>query len=123
MCIRDRYSNSGTETDKAPPGVSGSGSGNSFSIQFASANPLVMTVAPAINSNLTGTIASDGSLSLSYNTDLFPSHGLKVTRDGQSLHQSVVNDASGVPGLGATGAALIGARLSAQLNTGTVNTP
>lgn len=116
-------SDSGTETGKAPPGATGSGSGNTFSVGFSSANPLVMTVAPAINSNLTGTISANGALRLSFDTDLFPSHGILVKRDGVVLHKEVVNDASGVPGEGALGAALIGAGLSVQANDGTRNVP
>ena len=58
-----------------------------------------------------------------FDTDLFPSHGILVKRDGVVLHKEVVNDASGVPGEGALGAALIGAGLSVQANDGTRNVP
>ena len=114
-------SDSGSEKDKAPSGASGGGSGNSFHIAFSSANPLVLTAAPAINSNLTGTINANGALSLDFSTDLFPSHGIQVTRDGQVIHKEVVNDASGVLGEGAIGAALIGAGLTMQFNDGKRN--
>jgi hypothetical protein len=111
---------SGTETAKAAAGESGSGSGAKFNIAFSSANPLVMTWAPDINSNLSGTIDSKGGLDIKFSTDFFPSHGIQVSRDGAVVHQETVRDASGVPGEGASGAAAIGAFLSAQLNDGDV---
>ena len=114
---------SGTETGKAPAGASGSGTGKKFKISFSSANPLVITMAPAINSTLTGTIDPTGGLDLDFSTDLFPSHGIQVERNGATVLQKVVRDASGVPGEGAAGAAAIGAFLSAQLNDGKENIP
>lgn len=110
----------GTETGKAAPGMSGAGSGTRFSIAFSSANPLVMTWAPDINSNLTGTIDANGGLDIDFSTDLFPSHGIQVSRNGAIVHQEMVRDASGVPGEGVAGAAAIGTFLSAQLNDGDV---
>ena len=114
---------SGTETGKAPAGARGAASGKTFKISFSSANPLVMTWAPAINSTLTGTIDSTGGLDIDFSTDLFPSHGIQVERNGATVLQKVVRDASGVPGEGAAGAAAIGAFLSAQLNDGNAKVP
>jgi hypothetical protein len=116
-------STSGSDSRKAAPGATGSGRGTSFNIAFASANPLVMTVAPAINSSLTGTISASGALDLSFDTDMFPSHGLQVIRDGAVIHKEVIRDASGVPGEGVLGAALIGALLSAQVNEDSRSVP
>ena len=114
---------SGTETGKAPAGAIGFGSGNTFAISFSSANPLVMTVAPAINSTLTGKIDPSGGLDIDFSTDFFPSHGIQVSRNGAIVHQETVRDASGVPGEGAAGAAAIGAFLSVQANDGKVAVP
>ena len=111
---------SGTETGKAAAGERGSGSGVKFGISFSSANPLVMTWAPDINSNLSGKIDSKGGLDIEFSTDFFPSHGIQVSRNGAVVHQEMVRDASGVPGEGAAGAAAIGAFLSAQLNDGDI---
>ncbi len=117
------YSKKDTETGIATSATFFSASATSFSLGMDSKNPLVMTFAPAINSNLKGVFDSSGQLNLKYNTDLFPSHGLRVYKDGSVIHTSVVNDASGVPGLGVTGAAQIGARLSSPLNNGTIPLP
>jgi hypothetical protein len=90
---------------------------------IASANPLTIFPAPDINSNLDGSFDSSGQLSLNYKTDLFPSHGVQVQKDGVLIHTSIVNDASGVNALGPTGAANVGTRLIAQVNTGTISLP
>jgi len=95
---------------------------NSFSLGFASANPLVMTWAPDIDSAGTRRLGS-GGLTFSYNTDLFPSHGVSVSKNGSAVTTSVVNDASGVNGLGPIGAVLIGQKLSSQSNAGSITIP
>jgi hypothetical protein len=82
-----------------------------------------MTWAPEINATLNGTIASDGTLSLSYDTDLFPSHGIQVSRDGQVIHTAVTNNAERVKAQGAVGAANVGARLMMQENEGGITIP
>jgi len=46
-----------------------------------------------------------------------------VQKDGVLIHTSIVNDASGVNALGPTGAANVGTRLIAQVNTGTISLP
>ena len=99
------------ESDRATSEVSGSGGGNRFAIGLKSGNPLLMTVNPDINADLTGWIAPDGGLSLHYETDSFPSHGVQVSRDGNVIHTGITNDASGVAVLGPVGAANIGTSL------------
>lgn len=109
---------SGSDSERATQATSRTGSGNSFSLGISSANPLVLTWAPNINANLTGTIGPDGALSLSYSTDLFPSHGIKVSRNGKVVHNAITKDASGVNALGPVGALNVGARLLTQSNNG-----
>lgn len=112
-------SDKGTDAKTATKAMSQTATGKSFTLTMASANPLVMTMAPNIDSTLTGTFDGSGNLSLSYNTDMFPSHGIRVQRDGADiLAPTIVNDASGVNALGLAGAAELGARLSLQANTG-----
>ena len=111
-------SDSGSESARATSATSKSGSGNTFSLGIASANPLVLTWAPNINANLTGTIARDGSLSLSYSTDFFPSHGVQVSRNGKVIHTAITNNAAGVNALGPVGAVNLGAKLMNQGNSG-----
>ncbi len=114
---------SDTEEGTATSATGQSASQSSFSLSIASANPLVMTWAPEINATLNGTIASDGTLSLSYDTDLFPSHGIQVSRDGQVIHTAVTNNAERVKAQGAVGAANVGARLMMQENEGGITIP
>jgi hypothetical protein len=116
-------SNSDTETGTATSATAGSGSGNSFSLSMASANPLVMTWAPDIDAAVIGTIGADGSLDISYDTDMFPSHGIRILKNGSTIHTSIVNDASSVNALGPIGAANVGARLMLQENEGSVHLP
>jgi hypothetical protein len=120
---RSVYKTTGDERKTASAATSGSPLGNGFSMGIASANPLTIFPAPDINSNLDGSFDSSGQLSLNYKTDLFPSHGVQVQKDGVLIHTSIVNDASGVNALGPTGAANVGTRLIAQVNTGTISLP
>lgn len=115
----DLYKTSGNESATASGNWAGRQSGDrTFSVSFASPNPLVMTWAPDIDSEVDGTFDSSGQLNLNYATDRFPSHGISVTKNGSSVHREVINDASGVPALGPVGAAVIGRRLTDQSNRG-----
>ena len=108
----------------APGAAAATAAGRTFTLSMASSNPVVITMAPDIDSKLTGTFDASGALTLSYKTDLFPSHGIRVQCNGSDLiSPAIVNDASGVDGLGVTAAAEIGARLSAQMNTGSITVP
>jgi hypothetical protein len=68
-----------------------------------SANPLVRVWAPDIDSSLKATMVGNGMV-LNYSTDGFPSHGIRVFRDGQVVMTKIVHDASGIPALGNAGA-------------------
>jgi hypothetical protein len=67
-----------------------------------SSNPLVRVWAPDIDSELRTTMAGTGMV-LNYKTDGFPSHGIRVNRDGQEVMTKIVHDASGIPALGPSG--------------------
>ena len=113
----------GTDTATATSATSGGAAGTAgFSMGMSSANPLVRIWAPTIDSELTGTL-SGSTMSLSYTTDLFPSHGIKVTKNGRQLYNSIVNDASGVNALGAIGAVNVGNRLTSHSNSGSASFP
>ncbi len=49
---------------------------------------------PNIDARLVGSFVSGGRLSIDYDTDLFPSHGLRVTVDGTDRETRVTNDVS-----------------------------
>jgi hypothetical protein len=119
--------NSDSESETATETTDGvKTSSNSFVVGLASANPLVMTWAPDIDSRLSGgfrAIEGVPSLVLDYSTDLFPSHGFSVRRNGVLITRNVVNDASGKIVLGAIGAAVIGHGLTSQTNNGNVVIP
>ncbi len=112
---------SGSDSATASSKTWGKGKGNSFSMGLDSKNPVVMTFAPAIDSSLKGTVSANGNLSLSYATDGFPSHGVRVTIDGKEVLKEIVNDASGVAGTGVAGIAAITAGLTSQSNTGSLS--
>lgn len=65
----------------------------SFSLLMAAKDPLVIpSLAPDIDSTLTGSFGSDGSLKLSWQSDLFPSHGFYVAEDGNAALTAVTNN-------------------------------
>lgn len=100
--------------------------GTSFELGIASANPVVMGPAPNIDSDVIGTFISPGTspkLSLNFNTDGFPSHGIKVVKNGTVLDTRIVNDASTLSGLGISGLTVISAGLAWQGNDGSYDVP
>lgn len=106
-------------------------SANSFELSMSADDPLVYPrtsapdspLVPNIDARLRGTVQPDGRLSIAYDTDLFPSHGLRVTVDGRDLETQVTNDVScladsSVQGL--FGMGLLASALSAHINVGSV---
>ena len=94
-----------------------------FRLGMASANPLILTWAPDIDSFIYGFISNqpgNPQLVLRYQTDQFPSHGVAVYKDGKSISQKVVNDASSTFASGPVGAALIGKGLTSKTNMGNI---
>jgi hypothetical protein len=107
-------------------------SANSFELSMSADDPLVFPrtsapdspLVPNIDARLRGTVQPDGRLSIAYDTDLFPSHGLRVTVDGRDLETQVTNDVScladsSVQGL--FGMGLLASALSAHINVGSVD--
>lgn len=110
----------------ATTATSGSGSGASFNVGYASKNPLVVPQAatPAIDSALSGSVAANGTLTLNYSDDLFPSHGIEVVRNGATALTDTIGDASCLgPShvVGAAGAAILAWGLTHQTNRGTLS--
>ena len=99
-------------------------SGTAFRLSFSSKNPLTpQALTPPIDSLAGGIVSADGSLRLSYATDLFPSHGIQITRNGQPARTEVVGDISclgreGVRGL--SGIAFGSWGLTHQDNVGSI---
>ena len=90
-----------------------------FSIGISTANPLVMGPAPDIRSKLYGIIGSD-TMFLQFATDMFPSHGVRVVRNGREILKKVVLDASSVEALGVAGAANLAVKLNSFNNKGKI---
>jgi hypothetical protein len=63
----------------------------SFGIAYSSATPL-FTVSPTIDAHAVGTMAPDGTITLNFLTDGFPSHGLTITRNGNLQQADILND-------------------------------
>ncbi len=113
---------SNAEYKRASGDTSGSAGRTSFQLGMSSANPLVMGPSPNIDGSAVGQFTGN-TLNLSYTTDMFPSHGIRVYENGAQVSTRVVNNAAGVPGLGARGAVEIGIRLNLQGNSGNYNVP
>jgi hypothetical protein len=79
---------------------------------------------PSIDSRLDGSISANGEImTLKYDTDLFPSHGLRVIKNGEEVLTGIVRDASGVPTQGVLGAGSIFIGLTSQVNEGEIKIP
>ncbi len=91
-------------------------SGTSFAVSYSSATPLV-PLAPTIDALVHGSFAPDGTISVSFTTDGFPSHGVSIDRNGTTQRVDILNDATcigqagvlGFAGLATTGLGLTGA--------------
>jgi hypothetical protein len=94
-------------------------SDTSFELFISSSNPLVPG-APAIDSTLDGFFTSGERLTLDYETDLFPSHGIRVRREND-VDTFVVNDVACLTDdavLGLSGAGLLAYGLIRNSNLG-----
>jgi hypothetical protein len=90
-------------------------SGTEFEVGYRGTNPLAQPYAPELRATMNGTLAQDGSLTLTYTTTEFPSQGIQVSVNGNLVATDLENDvsclgASGV--LGFPGLLRIGAGLS-----------
>lgn len=91
--------------------------GTTVTLGIHSSNPLV-GVAPDIDSQLGVGFAADGSLTVFWITDRFPSHGFQILRNDSTLAKEVVFDASGIDARGPVGAWNIMNGLTSQFNIG-----
>ncbi len=96
--------------------------GSAFEVSYSSSIPILQFFpAPPIDGDLKGQVAADGTIALQYITDLFPSHGLRVTKNGTPQLTDIVNNVSCLPDSavkGFRGLATIGAGLSFEGNSG-----
>lgn len=80
-----------------------SGSGDSFTLHYSAVNPIAQRgipnfVVPKIDGTMEGRFGSNGDLLLQYETDQFPSHGLRVKRNDVPQFTFNFMDASCVDG-------------------------
>ena len=70
-----------------------------FTIGYNGKNPLIEPafLAPPITASVIGSIDASGDLTLAYNTTQFPSHGIQVSINGQTVLTTIENDASCLP--------------------------
>lgn len=91
---------------------------STFELSYDAANPLTPSAfTPTIDGVLRGTFETDGSLTLRVETDQFPSHGLRVVRNGLTQLTALPTDASCLRDdqvMGADGAANLGDGLRAS---------
>jgi hypothetical protein len=86
--ILARCSNTGTAPDGTAAGRTG---GNAFSVSYRGANPLISS-APSFAQHVTAVIDSEGRIDLSFTVTNFPSHAIRVTRDGAIVLTATTND-------------------------------
>lgn len=91
-----------------------------FWMRIDSKIPIPIAPAPAINSELEGFISCTG-LFIHYITDLFPSHGVRISRDGKIVKTEIVFDARYLPVEGDVGAMAIFVGLTSFENTGSID--
>lgn len=95
---------------------------SAFRITYSSANPLSrISVTPTIDGETTGTISADGTVNFQFRTDTFPSHGVRVSKNGSPQLSDIVADASCIPDslvAGPAGFPIIAVGLTTQTNEG-----
>ena len=103
-----------------------------FELGLESHNPLAprlpgdYDVSPAIDSIIKGHLKGAGDLQIEYQTDLFPSHGVRVLRDGVVQATHTVNDLSCLKDsdtLGPEAIVLLATGLSLPVNLGKYTVP
>jgi hypothetical protein len=87
-CIMTKTATMSTTSGLIPSGQLGP---DSFGIAYSSGTPLV-TTAPTIDAQAVGNVAPDGTISLNFLTDGFPSHGLTIQRNGTLQQADILND-------------------------------
>jgi hypothetical protein len=78
-------------------------SGASFTLGYSGGNPLAKPYAPPAHAAITGRLATDGSLTLTYETTDFPSQGIQVSINGHIVGTDIENDASCIGAAGVLG--------------------
>jgi hypothetical protein len=102
-----------------------------FELTMSADDPLVYPRAvgpdallvPNIDARLEGSFLADGRLAVAYDTDLFPSHGLRVAVDGTDRETLITNDVSCLDdssAQGLFGVGLLGTALSLHDNRGSL---
>lgn len=64
---------------------------------FYSAADPIPAIAPTVDATVTAAVAADGTIAMHFQTDEFPSHGIRVTRNGIVQRTDLVNDAACIP--------------------------
>jgi hypothetical protein len=117
-------SGSRSSSDIATKEVTASQRGNDVKLGIHSANPLTIAPSPDIDADVTLVFsASFHKIFLSWATDLMPSHGYRIERDGVVLDERTTNDVSGVDLFSAAGGLDIFRRLNVKGNVGSKDLP
>ncbi|CAG7623793.1 hypothetical protein [Actinacidiphila bryophytorum] len=93
------------------------------SLGIHSANPLTMAPSPDIDADLSVFLSSDPTfgteeVTVRWSTDLMPSHGFRLVRDGVEVTTETTNDIAGMTPTGPAAAAEIFIRLNSKSNGG-----
>ncbi|MDQ6725237.1 MAG: hypothetical protein M3066_03590 [Actinomycetota bacterium] len=112
----------GTATNSVAGDAGGALGPSAFRITYSSANPLSrIPGTPTIDGETMGTVSADGTVDFHFRTDNFPSHGVRVSKNGSPQLSDIVTDASCIPNslaAGPAGAPIIAVGLTTQTSEG-----
>lgn len=112
-----------SETATATGAVTHQSTDREVHIGIHSANPLTAAPSPDIDADVSLFLSSDPTFgteeaTVRWTTDLMPSHGYQLIRDGTEVVTEVTNDISGIAPTGPLAAAEIFIRLNSKANEG-----
>lgn len=112
-----------SETATATGAVTHESTDREVHIGIHSANPLTVVPSPDIDADISLFLSSDPTfgteeVTVRWTTDLMPSHGFQLIRDGAEVATQVTNDISGMTPTGPGAAAEIFIRLNSKANAG-----
>ncbi|MFL6076575.1 MAG: hypothetical protein ACJ73S_24545 [Mycobacteriales bacterium] len=112
-----------TESATATAAVVHESGDREVSIGIHSANPLTISPSPDVDADLGVFLSSDPTfgteeLTLRWSTDLMPSHGFRLIRNGVEIATEITNDISGITATGPAAAAEVFVRLNSKSNGG-----
>jgi hypothetical protein len=123
LCALDTRDIDDSESATATGAVTHRAGDREVSIGMHSANPLTAAPSPDIDADVSLFLSADPTfgteeVTVRWTTDLMPSHGYPLVRDGTEVITQVTNDISGITATGPAAAAEIFLRMNSKANGG-----